>query len=50
MTRFADLKMAVLAVMILFVLVMGGQDKKRMSEVEPVLMHAPYVKATVLPG
>ena len=50
MTNFADMKIAVLAALIVLTSVICAPRDDRVGEVEPVLMQAPLVETRVLAG
>ncbi len=50
MTRIADMKMALLAALIVLTSVLCAPDGDRLSEVKPVLMKAPLIETRVLAG
>ncbi len=50
MARIADIKMALLAVLIVLTTVICARDEGRVVEVEPVLMHAPTIQTQILAG
>ncbi|WP_170400414.1 hypothetical protein [Ruegeria arenilitoris] len=50
MTRIADMKMALLAALIVLTSALCLPEKDRLGEVEPVLRGAPQVETRVLAG
>ncbi len=48
MAKTTDLKMAMLAVLIVLTTVICTQDENRVAEIEPVLIQAPAVDTRVL--
>ena len=50
MTRIADVKMALLAALIVLTTVFCARDEDKVVEVEPVLMQAPLIEIQLLAG
>ncbi|WP_170360301.1 MULTISPECIES: hypothetical protein [Ruegeria] len=50
MIRVADMKMALLAALIVLTAVFCAEDEGKLVEVEPVLMNAPLIETQILAG
>ncbi|WP_424831105.1 hypothetical protein [Ruegeria sp.] len=50
MTRIADIKMAVLAVLIVLTSVLCRQNDDKLAEARPILLHAPLIETQRLTG
>jgi len=48
MTRIADMKMALLAALIVVTTVICARDEDKIVEVQPVFMHAPQIETQIL--